>query len=361
MVYQITIPAGGGGGGYDAADPPAVVISTGGGEGARVTLLVDKVVGSPTEGQIISGSVRSNGSGYHPSYTKTYLKGGGGKDGEVGLNVDSAGRVVGVSILNPGSQYAAAPTISIADGGTRAYAEPVIVAGKIDSVNVLSNGIDYIGYDPVRAPTVEFVGNTGAGATADVELGDGKVISVEVLRGGSGYDTTSPPPIALSGDGTGASFVVTGAQVDGGAVTGTTMVNNGSGYTIATASVPPAHTNSNAYIRYGKGAAVRYYFEIDIFTACGVPIGKKKDYKIGLFNSLYKAITRYGHMGNSSYALDYMQAVKMVPKWVRGPGEEDLSDYGIYSCSVRLEGVKAYYSAACGAAWFGSLTKFRNF
>ena len=244
-----------------------------------------------------------------------------------------------------------------------------IVGGKVKVVTVVSRGVDYTD-STSRAPVVEIVSSVGSGATAIAKLGTGKVIDIEVLRGGAGYPFppgAANPELVITGDGTGADYRIDASDLEGGAVISTTRYDYGSGYTTGTtvATINPVHTSSNAYVQYSPGntSSVLYKFDVNIFVGCGVPTSKKGDYKIGLFNSLYKAITRYGHLNSSSYGNDYLQTVKMVPKWdvtAAAPWDTE-ADYGVYECKVFLHGVKHYYSAACGAVWYGSLTKWRNF
>jgi hypothetical protein len=374
MIYDIDLTDGGAG--YDQNNPPSVVIETGGGEGARIKLEVDKDSISGTYGQIINAVVTETGEGYHPSFTKTYLKGGGGQHGELSLTIDARGRITGVTIDNPGEHYETPPTVSIADGGTRAYAEIAssdISGGVIQKITIISKGIDYIINDPARFPQIKIISSAGGGAVATPLLGDGKIIDVEVLRGGSGFKVA--PSVVIHGNGTGAQYIVAANNFENGVVTGTTMQDMGSGYTTATATIastttpPTTQATSNSYAMYsGRTTSVIFEFDLDLFVGCGVPEDKCKDYNIGLFNSLYKVITRYGHLNNSNYGRDYLQTVKMVPKWdvnaadpyTEKDGSGDRT-YGVYACKVFLQGVRPYYSASCGAVWFGSLTKWRNF
>tara|TARA_R110000851_G_scaffold52364_1_gene124433 strand:+ start:11659 stop:13251 length:1593 start_codon:yes stop_codon:yes gene_type:complete len=371
MIYEIQVTDQGSG--YSTATPPLVKITTGGGEGARISLEVEKDSLHADYGKIVSATVDKPGSGYHSSYTKVYLKGGGGKNGDITLIIN-AGEITGVNITNPGELYQVPPTVSVADAGTRAYAEVKdvdIVGGKVTAVTVVSRGVDYTDAS-IRAPVVEIVSSIGSGATAIALLGTGKVIDIEVLRGGSGYPFppgAANPLLVITGDGASADYRIDGNDIEGGAVVSTTRYDYGSGYSPATtfAAIKPEHASSNAYVQYSphkQHSSVEYEFDVNIFIGCGVPTSKKGDYKISLFNSLYKAITRYGHInGNTGYGNDYLQTVKMVPKWdvtVAAPWDTE-ANYGIYKCRVFLHGVKPYYSAACGAVWYGSLTKWRNF
>jgi len=314
MIYEIEVTDEGNG--YSTATPPIVKINTGGGEGARISLEVEKDSLHADYGKIVSATVDKPGSGYHSSYTKVYLKGGGGKDGAITLNIN-AGEITSVTIVNPGELYQVPPTVSVADGGTRAYAEVKdvdIVGGKVKVVTVVSRGVDYTA-SASRVPVVEIVSSIGSGATAIAKLGTGKVIDVEVLRGGAGYPFppgAANPELIITGDGSGADYRIDASDIEGGAVISTTRYDYGTGYTPATtvAAIKPEHTSSNAYVQYShhkQVSSVLYEFDVNIFIGCGVPTSKKGDYKISLFNSLYKAITRYGHLNNSGYGNDYLQ------------------------------------------------------
>ena len=48
-----------------------------------------------------------------------------------------------ISVLNPGSGYISAPTVTITGDGTGATAEAIIVNGRIQSINVVNRGINY--------------------------------------------------------------------------------------------------------------------------------------------------------------------------------------------------------------------------
>ena len=48
-----------------------------------------------------------------------------------------------ISVLDPGSGYTSAPTVTITGDGTGATAEAIIVNGKIQSINVVNRGINY--------------------------------------------------------------------------------------------------------------------------------------------------------------------------------------------------------------------------
>lgn len=68
-----------------------------------------------------------------------------------------------ISIINPGSNYTTAPTITITGDGTGATAEAKIVNGKISSITVLESGTDY------SVANITITGD-GTGATAKARL-----------------------------------------------------------------------------------------------------------------------------------------------------------------------------------------------
>ena len=73
-----------------------------------------------------------------------------------------------IQVINPGSGFTTAPTITITGDGSNATAEAVIVNGKIQSINITNRGTDY-----TRA-TISITGGNGFGAEAVVVI-DGKV------------------------------------------------------------------------------------------------------------------------------------------------------------------------------------------
>jgi len=69
---------------------------------------------------------------------------------------------------------------------------------SISSINVLNQGNNY------TTATVRIVSNTGAGATANAVITNGKITSVNLTSAGFGYKTT--PFVEIVGDGTGATI-----------------------------------------------------------------------------------------------------------------------------------------------------------
>jgi hypothetical protein len=68
--------------------------------------------------------------------------------------------IANISIVNPGTGYTTAPTVTITGDGIGATAEAVIVNGSVQSINVINRGIDY-----TRA-IITITGGNGYGAAA---------------------------------------------------------------------------------------------------------------------------------------------------------------------------------------------------
>lgn len=141
--------------------------------------------------------------------------------------IPSNNPVVGVDILSPGSGYydpteITPLTLSISTiTGTGAVLYPVIepVTGKLISVNVAKGGTGYLAGD-----TVTVNGGSGAGALAELVLVNDSVYSVYIINQGSGYKYGTK--LYLFGDGD--NFDST-AIVETG-ITNAIVVNGGYSY-----------------------------------------------------------------------------------------------------------------------------------
>jgi hypothetical protein len=96
-----------------------------------------------------------------------------------------------IAVLNPGSGYTSAPTITISGDGTGATATATIVNGTIQNITVIDRGINY-----TRA-VVTITGGGGYGASAAAEV-DAKVGTIRTVY----YDTLSQKQIVDSSAGT---------------------------------------------------------------------------------------------------------------------------------------------------------------
>ncbi|WP_052807992.1 multicopper oxidase domain-containing protein [Methyloterricola oryzae] len=161
-------------------------------------------------------------------------------------------RVSGVNITNPGSGYTSVPTVTFSNGTTRAtgtvtglvrkaptvtFATPTggtpatgtVVfdsnTGAVTGINLTSGGT---GYDSAPVPT--FVGGSLAASGANPAAATTQIAALPVI--------TFPRPLGIALDATGNR--VTGTTATGkavvnasGVITGVTITNPGSGYTIA--------------------------------------------------------------------------------------------------------------------------------
>lgn len=118
------------GSGYTVAP---VVVVTGGGAGVTETAVVEAVLGTGANtGKVVRYRVVNPGSGYTSAPTITVKVDVATAVAELGTD-DDAGKVVSITITNPGSGYTSVPTISIAGDGTNAAATAVMVKKHMDA------------------------------------------------------------------------------------------------------------------------------------------------------------------------------------------------------------------------------------
>src|ERR1051325_482279 len=119
-----------------------------------------------------------------------------------------------IAVPSGGSNYTAAPTVTITGGG-RGGTATATVSGGVAAVTVTSGGSNY-----VSAPTVTFTGGGGSGAGAAATISAGVVTSVTVTNAGSGY--TSAPTVGFTG---GSGSYATATATLSASVTAVTVVN----------------------------------------------------------------------------------------------------------------------------------------
>ena len=136
------------------------------------------------------------------------------------------GPLTGLTIVNKGSGYTAAPTIAISGGATaNATATTTLGGSNISAVTVTGGGVGY-----TTAPTVQFTGAATTPATATATIT--KVVNtITVTAQGTGY--TSAPTVALSGGGGTGATAVAQLTVTLPRTISITVTNRGSGYTSA--------------------------------------------------------------------------------------------------------------------------------
>ena len=170
-----------------------------------------------------------------------------------GNNVVSIGSVGSIGIVNQGSGYTSAPTVTISaptqTGGQQANATATLTTGGANTVASVTVSNAGSGYINAANTTVSFVGGGGSGATAVASLvtfATGTV-SIAVIDGGAGYTNASNTVISITGGG--GTNAAGQAIVTGNVVTSVIMTNPGTGYTntanlVVTISGGGASTNA---------------------------------------------------------------------------------------------------------------------
>lgn len=109
--------------------------------------------------------------------------------------------------------------------------------------------VKYGGTGTTTVPAVRFNGGaneTGQAATATATVGAGDVTAITVINGGRGYSSTNPPEVIITGDGTGAIWKVT--TITSGAIVTISKVTAGTGYTTATVTIRDAEATAVAAV-----------------------------------------------------------------------------------------------------------------
>ena len=133
--------------------------------------------------------------------------------------------LTGVTISNRGSGYTSAPTVSFKpypDNGTgtgTGAAATATIDGRVASITIVNGGSGY------TAPTVTLTGGGGTGALATATTSSGVITGIAVTAAGTGY--TSAPTVVITGQaGSGAAGTAIFTKV----VSGITVTAAGSGY-----------------------------------------------------------------------------------------------------------------------------------
>lgn len=146
-----------------------------------------------TLGPIFSQGLFSAGSGYvNGTYTNVPLTGGSGFGALATINV-SGNVVVGVSVTNPGSHYAAGDTLSVANtsigGSGTGFSIPVSSVrttgtGLIGQLGPITGGS---GGTTGTYGGVALTGGAGSGAIANITVSGGIVTAVVIVNPGVGF------------------------------------------------------------------------------------------------------------------------------------------------------------------------------
>jgi hypothetical protein len=149
-------------------------------------------------------------------------------------NVVTIGSVGLIGIVNQGTGYTEAPTVTISGpdqaGGVQANATATTsTANVVTSINLANAGT---GYTNAANLTVTFTGGgggTGANAVAQLFSFQTGTLSLVLINGGAGYTNAANTIVTISGGGGAGATAV--PIVLGNVVTQVIMTNQGSGYT----------------------------------------------------------------------------------------------------------------------------------
>lgn len=225
----VTITSGGSG--YTTA--PAVTAFGGSGTGATFVATI-------ANNTVVSVVPTATGSGYGPAdIVQLQFDGGGIPDSGAILTAQiTGGTIQNLLLLDGGSAYTSAPTVSFTGGGgTGAAATATVSGGKVTALLLTAPGSGYTG-----SPTVVFTGGAGSGALAVAEISAGAVTSVTVVDGGANFSGT--PTLSFSG-GAGIGAEAT-AVLTGSTITSVSVTSGGSGYTSAPAVTVQTGINNAA-------------------------------------------------------------------------------------------------------------------
>ena len=186
-------------------------------------------------------NITNSGSGYTFTLELLFVQPGGAK---LGAPVITNGQVTSIPVTDGGFGYTTAPTVYIDDptgaNAIKAALRANITDGKVTSITVLNAGQGYHdgahqGHGGGAAPRVAIIDPVGAQVLETVVDGDGRVIRIDLLNGGSGFDDVPSVYIVdnRTNGGTGATAV---ASIFNGQITDINITNFGSGYS---ASNPP--------------------------------------------------------------------------------------------------------------------------
>jgi hypothetical protein len=143
------------------------------------------------------------------------ISGGGGTGAEGVAQINSDGRVVGVTVTQTGSGYTSTPSVTIAPVGSTALASvaagstatATAAAGNLDAGSLTGTAsITAAGSGYSSAPTVTVSGGGGTNGQATATINAAGEVTQITLSGGSGY--TSAPTLVVS-DPTGVVVTVT--------------------------------------------------------------------------------------------------------------------------------------------------------
>ena len=189
------------------------------------------------KGSVTAINVTNGGSGYTTEPIISITGGGTTSDNQASATAQiTSGTVTGINVVSGGSGYTSVPTITITGGNGSGATATATCRGPVDTINISNAGTQY-----TYEPTINLI--SGSGAVAYPSILNGKIESIIVTFGGSGY--FGAPDVIISGDGVGATAF---AQVDlsSNIVTGIVITNKGAGYSAGATTVSIVYPGSGA-------------------------------------------------------------------------------------------------------------------
>ena len=199
------------------------------GESAAATVTVT--------GSVTAVNVTDGGTGYITQPVVSITGGGATSDNQASATAQiTDGAVTGINVVQGGSGYTSIPTVTLTGGGGSGATATAICRGPVDTITITDAGSQY-----TFEPTIDLI--TGSGAVAYPSILNGKIESIIVTFGGTGY--YGAPDVIITGDGVGATAF---AVVDSGTniVTSVNVTNKGAGYTAGSTTVTIVYPGSGA-------------------------------------------------------------------------------------------------------------------
>lgn len=188
---------------FNVANPPKILLDP-------PTTSDPNAVGATAElninGHLSKINIESGGSGY-PRNVLISVNKGVGNDPNIPFRqaivsaVVVSGKITKIRIIDPGFGYTVPPAITISPTVSTPAVLSALVEGFIYNVNITNPGAIYT-EDP------QYIIEKGIGATASVTISNGKISEINVINGGSGYN--SPPIVTItdsSGTGLGGEVI----------------------------------------------------------------------------------------------------------------------------------------------------------
>lgn len=216
--------------------------------------------------------------------------------------VSASGEVLDVTFTTAGSGYktghATTVTFSAPEtvGGTTATGTVVLSGGRVTSITVASGGTGYLVAPTITISAPETEGGTTAQATATISGGIVTAIVVDAVNFGSGY--LEAPTVTISAAPVGGTTGTATANIATSSISKINITNGGSGYTAApTVTITASNTGSVGAVTIPTGVVAV------LAAASGVKIRNTADY-VSNFRDMTQSVygmfaARYpGTLGN---------------------------------------------------------------